>query len=191
MNNKVLGIAALVGAPFLALGFLLEDAFQPLKDSWWTGAWGLLYISAWMGSMLALRRIKAGGDTWIGRNLPTIMLVTLFLADLSNVWQLFAGDYKPTFFWVLDAFWPISNLLMLVYGITVIVSGRLYGWQRFVPLFCGIWFPTAMATKVFEVDTAGFPLVIFHSALAWSLLAVVVLLNSGSRRERAKVAYSV
>jgi hypothetical protein len=48
MNNKTLGTCALIGAPAMFIGTLAEDAYPQLSDSWFTGVWGLLYITAFM-----------------------------------------------------------------------------------------------------------------------------------------------
>jgi hypothetical protein len=59
MNNKTLGTLALIGAPFLLIGFKAEQHYAFLADSWFTGAWGLVYITAWLCSVAALHRLGA------------------------------------------------------------------------------------------------------------------------------------
>ena len=175
MQNKILGILALVGAPWLYLGFSLENLYPHLKDGWFTGAWGLLYISGWFCSVVVLQRLGVTGNNWFGRNILRILMVTLVLANLSNLYQMVAPD-KSVFFFVLDAFWPLSNLVMLVVGITVIAAKKLDGWPRFVPLLMGLWFPLAMLTRLLPagINIPG-SIVGLYSAVAWSLLAIVVL----------------
>ncbi|CCH54320.1 hypothetical protein BN8_03479 [Fibrisoma limi BUZ 3] len=175
MNNKTLGILAMLGAPFMAIGVYVESQYKPLADSWWTGAWGILYITAWMGSMIALIRLGVAGNSRFGRVFPLIVLGTLTIANVSNVWQLVAPAYKPALFWALDMGWPLSNVLMLVFGIAVIAAHRLTGWQRFVPLLCGLWLPMALTTKFWIPTELGFNLTSAYSAVAWALLALVVL----------------
>ncbi|QJW90536.1 hypothetical protein HNV11_14690 [Spirosoma taeanense] len=175
MNNKTLGALALLGAPSMGLGIWVEQQDKSLADSWFTGVWGLIYITAWMCSMVALQRMKVAGNSRFGRVFPLVILGFLTIANLSNVWQLVAPTNKSTLFWRLDMFWPLSNVLMLIYGLTVIIANRLTGWQRFVPLLCGLWFPVAMATKLLPPNDFTFPFVVLHTIIAWSLLAVVVL----------------
>ncbi|RIV18072.1 hypothetical protein DYU11_29385 [Fibrisoma montanum] len=189
MNNKTLGVLALLGAPSMAIGIYVEDQFKPLANSWWTGVWGIVYITAWMGSMVALNRIGATGSSRFGRTLPLIMLGTLAIANVSNGWQLVAPTFKPTLFWALDMCWPLSNVLMLIYGITVIVANRLPGWQRFVPLLCGLWLPMALTSKFWLPSELGFSLVTAYSAVAWSLLALVILTNHRSGHAAAPLSH--
>lgn len=175
MNNRTLGTLALVGAPFLLIGMTAEEHVKSLSNTWFAGAWGLVYITAWLGSVVALRRMEATGTSRFGKALPWVLTGTLLLANASNVYQIITPDKSPVF-WALDAFWPISNLVMLAVGITAAVVGRLRGWQRYVPLAVGLWFPLAMLILTLLGRT---PLAFWiggaYSAVAWSLLALVVL----------------
>ncbi|GAB2588049.1 hypothetical protein [Spirosoma areae] len=181
MNNKTLGALALLGAPCLGLGMWAEQHEKSLADSWFTGVWGLIYITAWMGSIVALQRMGAAGTSRLGRVLPKIMLCTLTVANLSNVWQLIAPTHKSTLFWTLDICWPLSNVLMLIFGIAVVAANQLRGWKRFVPLLCGLWLPAALATKLIPPSDFSFPLISLHAAVAWSLLAVVVMTSRADK----------
>ncbi|MDQ4140236.1 MAG: hypothetical protein M3142_06895 [Bacteroidota bacterium] len=88
MKNKTLGILALMGAPALLIGMHLEQTYKYLSDSWFTGVWGIIYISAWMASIIALRRIEATGKSRFGRIILRVITATLILADISNVYSL-------------------------------------------------------------------------------------------------------
>jgi hypothetical protein len=185
MNNKTLGTLALIGAPFMVIGMYLEQTYQHLSDSWFTGVWGLIYITAWMASIVALRRMNATGNSRFGKAILWVITVTLILANISNVYQLFAPRDKSILFIILDAFWPISNLIMLVVGITVIRAKVLSGWQRFVPLVVGLWFPlTALGLIFVGRDAPVMVLVPYYTAIAWSLLAIVVLTNQEKPKPR-------
>jgi hypothetical protein len=177
MNNKTLGTLALIGAPFLLAGPWLEEFFKPIAGPWFYGAWAFVYITAWMCSIGALRRMEATGRSRFGRNLLRIILFSLSLANLSNIYALVApGNKSAALFIILDSFWPISNLIMLVVGITVVAVKGLPGWRRYVPLATGLWFPLTMLTMILVGRNS--PLLVFvpwYSAIAWSLLAVAVL----------------
>jgi hypothetical protein len=190
MQNKILGTLALVGAPWLYLGFTLESLYPNLADSWFTGAWGLLYISGWFCSVVVLQRLGVTGNNWLGKNILRVLMVTLVLANLSNLYQIVSPDHS-VFFFVLDAFWPISNIIMLVVGIMVIAAKKLTGWPRFVPLAMGLWFPLAMLTRLLPASLPfSGSLVGLYSAFAWSLLAIVVLttapLQANASRHRSQ-----
>ncbi len=176
MNNKTLGTLGLIGAPAMVIGMHLEQTYQHLSDSWFTGVWGLVYIPAWMASMVALYRMKATGNSYFGKILFWVIGGTLVLANFSNVYQLIWPRDKSVLFLTLDAFWPISNLIMLVVGITVVRAKVLIRWHRFVPLVVGLWFPlTALGMLLLGRNASVMVLVPYYTAVAWSLLALVVI----------------
>jgi hypothetical protein len=178
MNNKTLGALALLGAPWMGIGVLAEENIKQLDNSWFTGLWGIIYITTWMGGMVVLRRLHASGTNRFGKALPLVILGTLTVANISNIWQIVAPTNKSQLFWTLDMCWPLSHLLMIVFGIAVIKANRLPGWYRFVPLLCGFWLPIALSTKFLLPTTIGFNIALVYNVVAWCLLALVALLSS-------------
>lgn len=183
MNTNQLAIIALLGAPFLAIGVYVEAYYPAFGNSWWTGVWGLLYMTGWMAGMNVMRRLNLAGTDRFGKAIVRVVLGTLAVANVSNVWQFVAPTYKPTVFWLLDICWPLSNLLMLAVGVAVLRTKRLSGWQRWVPLVVGFWFPLTMAVS-------RTPIVLhfsnLYSAITWALLAIV-LLTASVRQQRTQV----
>jgi hypothetical protein len=175
--TQTLGVLALIGAPFLLLGPLLAQGYPPLSGPWFYGVWAFVYITAWMCSIQGLRLLEATGRSRFGKGILWVITGTLVLADLSNLYALAAPGEKSALFLCLDAFWPLSNLAMLVVGIAVVAAKGLPGWRRYVPLLAGLWLPFTLAVKAL-MDTGTLlidaPVVGIYSALAWSLLAVVV-----------------
>jgi hypothetical protein len=175
MSNKLLGTLALVGAPFLLIGMYTESRYKLLEDSWFTGFWGIIYITAWMCSIVAMEREKLTGDTRFGKAILWIILGSLTVANISNVYQLLTPENKPAFFIIIDLFWPLSNILMLVVGITTIIAKRLEGWRLYIPFMTGLWFPfmiicfTVLGKTPLAMLIAG-----IYSAITWSLLAFMV-----------------
>ena len=74
-----------------------------------------------------------------------------------------------------DLFWPLSNVIMLIVGITVIAVKRLPGWKRYVPLATGIWFPLAMLSSLIDGKFLSYFFGGIYSALGWALLALVII----------------
>ncbi len=120
MSNQLLGILALIGSPWLFIGTYLEQRNTHLSDSWFTGVWGILFISGWICAIIALKRLRATGSTSYGKILLLVLLVSLSIANVSNVIQIIVERNKPSYFMFFDLFWPISNVIMLIVGITVI-----------------------------------------------------------------------
>lgn len=61
-----------------------------------------------------LRLLEGTGSSRFGKGLLWVITGTLTLANASNLYALVAPNEKSTLFLVLDAFWPLSNLTMLI-----------------------------------------------------------------------------
>lgn len=176
MNIRTLGILALAGAPFFLLSSWLQPHFSFLHEKQFYGAWGIIYITAWMCSIRALQLLHATGTNLWGKAILWLQLGALLLANLSNLYQLIEPGAATPLFFFLDSFWPISNLLMLPVGITVIAAQKLTGWKRFIPLLVGLWFPVlVVCMNVFGRDGISGTIAGVYSAIAWSLLAIAIL----------------
>jgi hypothetical protein len=176
MNNKTLGLIALAGAPFLLLSSFMQPLFSFMPERQFYGAWSTIYVTGWMCSIYALQRLQAAGNSRFGKAITRILLVALLLANLSNLYQLILPGASTKLFFILDSFWPISNLLMLVTSVTVLVAKRLQGWRRFVPLVAGLWLPVLIVSaNIFgRTGTTG-TISGVYSAIAYSLMALAVL----------------
>ena len=166
MSNRILGIIALIGAPWLFIGTSLEQRMPHLADSWFTGVWGVLFISGWMCAAVALKRLRATGNTYFGKIILIALLVSLSIANISNVIQFIVQRNKPSYFMFFDLFWPLSNIIMLIVGITVIIANGLPGWKRYIPLATGLWFPLAMLSSLLDNRLASFLFGGFYSVIA-------------------------
>jgi hypothetical protein len=176
MNNRTLGLLALAGAPLFLLSMYVQPYFSTLHPQQFYGIWTTLYITAWICSVLGLQRLRATGFTRFGKGLVWVQLASLVLADLSNLYQLVWPGSRSLPFIILDSFWPISNLLMLVMGIAIFRAKVLQGWTRWVPLFVGCWLPVMVICGIFYGRTGVTGTVAgVYSAVAWSLLAVVII----------------
>lgn len=67
MSNKQLGLMALVDAPWLLIGTLAELRQPEWAETWFTGFWGLLYMTGWTCSAIVLNRLNATGTSLWGR----------------------------------------------------------------------------------------------------------------------------
>ena len=175
MSNKLLGILALIGSPWLFIGTYLEERMPHLSDSWFTGVWGLLFISGWTCAAIALKRLGATGRSSFGKTILLILLLSLCIANVSNVIQIIVERDKPPYFIFFDLFWPLSNIIMLIVGVTVLTSQGLPGWKRYIPLATGLWFPLAMLSPFINISIVSFFFGGIYSALTWGLLAIVII----------------
>ena len=192
MTTKQLGYFALIGAPCLAIGLGLEALNGGPIRSAWMGVWGVLYISGWMAAIIALRRLgvlEAEDPTKrrFGRVVGQIILVTLTLANVLNVWEVIAPTYKPTFYYLFDLGWPASNLMMLAVGVVILRANQLRGWMRWIPLLVGLWLPVVLLIK--NVPSLAY-MPHIYSAVAWSLLALVVISKAAQQQRHYSLEVS-
>lgn len=177
MNNKQLGILALIGAPFLCINTYIHvpdpNAHVYVTDSL-SGFFDLLYISGWLCSIVGLRRIGAMGHDRFGRIITVLSLGSLILANIWNVYEMILPNHNTWLYYALDSFWPISNVVMIGVGIAVIRAKKLAGWKRYVPLLCGLWLPVTIAAS-FALGDMAFAISNGYTVVAWTLLAITVL----------------
>ncbi|QRQ99795.1 hypothetical protein [Dyadobacter sandarakinus] len=172
MKTNLLAAVALLGAPFMCIGVYVEAYNLELNQPWWTGVWGLIYITGWLAGMEAMRRLALTGDDLFGYWVVRIVMVTLVIADISNVWQLIAPAYKPFLFWALDICWPLSHVLMLAVGAATIRAKKLGDYRAWLPVAMGLWFPlTIILSKTsFVLHFSN-----IYSLVIWTLMAFILM----------------
>jgi len=168
-TNKLLGIFGMLAAPFLSFQMMCGQA----ADAYYTslgGVFDLIYMCGWMCSVFGLKRLQMMGKS--NNLLCNIQLVLLSVANVWNVWVIFDPNNNTTLFFVLDMFWPLSNLFMLVLGIVIAVKGTVKGWRRYVVLTVGLWLPFALATSMLFGRDKHFA---YYPGAAYSILAWITL----------------
>ena len=178
MNNRVLGIIAMICAPALLVeGLMLRGQ----ENAAITGIASMVFMAGWICSNIGMRRMRATGTGKWGRAVLLIQLVGLVLALMFGFFEATGLLGRESIvFNVTDAAWPLSMLWMIVVGITVIVAKRLSGWQRFVPLLCPLWLPVAIIGTIALGETGGF-IGVGYAAVLWAVLGYVVV-RSDSRQ---------
>jgi hypothetical protein len=180
MNNRTLGILALIGAPFLLID-TANNGFNINQSSGISGLLNLLYTTGWICAVIALKRMGAFGDKRFGKIIFWVQISCLLLADCWNIYEWMQPRAETTLYFMLDAFWPIGNLCMLVSGITIAAQGVLKGWRRYVPLAVGLWLPIGLVLWAILSRTPGMLLFSgIYSALTWSLMAIGIITSSGN-----------
>jgi hypothetical protein len=186
MNNRILGMIAMICAPAMLIEALwLQGREDPLV----IGIASSIFMAGWICSNIGMQQMRATGTGAGGRAVLIIQLVGLVLAcafGLIEATGLF--DENNIVFIVTDAAWPLSMLFMLVVGIAVLLAKRLSGWQRFVPLLCGLTFPVSIILGLVTGLGLDGPMeFVFFGLIAvlWMLLGYVV------RGEREALATTV
>lgn len=144
--GAVLAVGALSwGVAQIVVGENVQAGVQPFDM-----ATGAVYALGLSGLTVLLARVGATGRR-AGRFLPRLAAPVLLGAVLANLLSLVHGgayEHLPPVLQVLDACWPLGQLLLLATGIAVAVAGRLRGALRVLPLLCGLWFPVSTAAQI-------------------------------------------
>jgi len=174
-SNKMLGLCGMVAAPFLTFQLLAGQAADAYNTSL-GGFFDLVYMVGWMCSIVGLMRLQAAGFRKNSQLLFYIQLAFLCVANVWNIWVIIDPTNNSTFFYILDLFWPLSNVFMLVIGIVIAVKGVLKGWRRYVVLIVGLWLPAALGFSFLlgrEHAYAYYPGAAY-SVFAWALLGWMI-----------------
>lgn len=182
MNDRMLGIIAMICAPALLVETLLRGEQE---NALITGIASMVFMAGWICSNTGMRRMQAAGTGKWGRAALLIQLVGLVLAFMFGFFEATGLLGRESIvFNVTDAAWPLSMLWMIVVGITVIRANRLSGWRRIVPLLCPFWLLIAIVGSIALGDTAGGSLGFGYAAVLWVLLGYIVF----ESRERVSAA---
>lgn len=191
-TNRILGIVALIGAPFLLIDGI-NVGFKETADTHISGFFNFAFITGWICSVVALYRNGAYGKDKTGTVIFSLQIVLLFFANAWNIYEMVQPGVNTLLYRVLDTCWPLSLLCMFISGLVIAMKGRLTGWQRYIPLLAGCWLPLGLITWMLLPRSAGvFFFFSLYSAIAWSMMALAVLLpvkgnnriSSGSRQPK-------
>lgn len=189
-TNKFMGTCGMMAAPFLTF-LLLSGQAANADNTSIGGLFGLIYMLGWQCSIIGLIQLQAAGTRKKDNILFYIQLFLLTIANIWNIWVIIDPTNTSTFFFVLDLFWPLSNLFMLVLGIVIARKGILKGWRRYVVLGVGLWLPFALGTSLLlgrDSHFAYYPGALY-SIVAWTLLGWMVY--EGDEEESSLNSYAV
>jgi hypothetical protein len=121
--------------------------------------------------------LGALGKGRFGTILFTLQIIFLSLAQLWNLYELLQPGAGTRLYYLLDMFWPVSNLCMFVTGLTIAIKGYVKGWKRYMPLAAGFWLPLGVMNWAIFSRTAGMLLFTnIYSAVTWALMGLAVVL---------------
>jgi hypothetical protein len=189
MKNKIRTALSFIGAPCLGIDFY-RHAYS--VDQWdisvSTRICDILYMAGWICAMFTFIHIQVNGEKKSARNILYIQLLFLFLAGSSDVAAFLKIPVPESLFFYWDLFWPISNCMMLVTGISIAAAGKLRGWQRWIPLLAGLWLPVTILVKIFLSLEYMAYIGGTYSIIMWTIMAYVAHSNreqdTGNETER-------
>ncbi len=192
MKNKLLAGISFIGAPCLALDFYRNaDAGQQWGFPALTSILDILYMAGWACTIVSFIRMQVNGTKRSARILLYVQLSLLFIAASSDLVTPLKIPVPENLFFYWDLFWPLSNCLMFVTGITIAVAGQLHGWRRWVPLVTGLWLPVTLAVKIYLSPQYMAYIGGTYSLVMWTLMAYVAHVHDNHKIEYNADAVSV
>lgn len=150
------GLLLTLGATAWAIGTFIvgDDIYQGIQTL--DTVTGMLFVVGVFAWILTVSKKRLAGDG-VARFVPYALMVTLPCAFLLNVLSFGYARHEDFPLWlaVLDASWPLSQLLLLALGIVMAAGKRLDGALRWLPLLAGMWFPVTMAASIVGGDTVS------------------------------------
>lgn len=174
MNNKLLAISGMAGAPFLCLGMITEIVYPSLFNTWFTGLWGIFYISGWMCTLVSIYRQGMFNLYPFARVICCVLFGTLTIANASNMMLTLTGRTDMPLYFYFDLCWPLSNVLMFILGISIIRKRGIPVQLRRIIFITGTWFPVLFAgMMMFGRNQQLFAFSAVYSLVCWTLLGLI------------------
>ena len=154
----------MAASPFLFIQLYVDDWGVTSTG----GLCGLIYMTGWACTIVALIRLNATGAGNKNKMILYILLGTLTIAQAWNIWTIADPQNPNPLYAIMDFFWPLSNITLLVAGIIIAVKGVLRGWQRYIVLIAGSWLPFSLIIfGLIGQETGSIILSGVYSTIAW------------------------
>jgi len=164
ISNTALGIVAMAASPFLFIQMYLGGGGNTNQ----TGVCDLIYMTGWACVVIVLLRLHATGPGNRNKMILYIQLGTLSIAQAWNIWTIADPGNTSLLYRIMDFFWPISNITLLVAGIIIAVKGVLKGWNRYAVLIAGSWLPFSIIVFMLVGNGMGGIIISgIYSTIAW------------------------
>lgn len=182
VSNRGLGLIAVIASPFL----FAELYSGPGRLS---GIFDLIYMLGWMCTIVGLLRLEATGTSQNSKIILYIQLCLLTVANSWNAWTIIDPGNDSSLYFLLDFFWPLSNICLLIAGIIIARKGLLQGWKRWAPLMAGCWLPFNLVLFLSIGQTPVTTILSgMYSTIGWAMMGWLVMSTPGKIKEPVKVA---
>jgi len=164
LSTPAFSLVAMAASPFLFFELLVNDN----GNTSFSGVCDLIYMTGWMCTIVALLRFNATGQLNKNKTILYVQLGTLTVAQVWNIWTIADPHNTNPVYAIMDFFWPVSNITLLVLGIFIAVKGVLDKRKRYAVLIAGLWLPFTIITSLLTGSgLAGIIVSGIYSTIAW------------------------
>jgi len=178
---RAAGVVLAVGALASGTSFLVAgpDAGEPAARV--HDLAGLVFQLGLIGLVTVMLRARAAGTS---RAATGLLKVEYGLLVPASAWSLLhavlpASQQESAWMAVLDVFWPLSMLGMVVIAIRVAVAGRWRGLLRAYPLVAESWGVVSIPAVVLLGSAAGAWVAGLHMIFGYGVLGLLLALRPG------------
>lgn len=184
-DNRLLGLAGVLGAPWIFIDFIQNGLYERFDTSSESGVHNFLFLAGWLCSIMGLYRAGAmGPQKWR----KGIMVMQLFFLGLAIVWsviEIVSPHSTSKIYYYLNFFWPVAGFFMLITGIVIYSANRLAGWKRYMPLLTGLWFPFTTVVSFLNGPLLSALIISgIYATVSFMLLGLTLLINDFAPAER-------
>ena len=159
---------------------------QLFVDNWAVtslgGLCGFIYMTGWACTIVSLLRLNAAGPRNKNKTILYVQLGTLTVAQAWNIWTIIDPQNSNPLYAIMDLFWPVSNITLLIAGIIIAVKGVLTGWKRYSVLIAGSWLPFSLAVfSLMGQGTGSLVVSGMYSTIAWFVMGFMVWSSRSGR----------
>ena len=181
---RSLGALVALGGVLWGLSWILSPSEQ--GDNSQIEIWASGVFQLGLLSLLAVMWVtRATGTTRIARGLLAAEVVAVVLAVAWTVPYLFDANRPTTgILVVLDAFWPLSMLGLVVVGVLVARAGRWPRPLRYLPLVASLLIPVDIAVS-WAPEQVRTAVMGTYLALSYGLLGLAMVRDSAQLQDGA------
>ncbi len=194
---RISGIGVALGAIIWSIGWLQAGIRpegpngQPINDQVeiWAGG---IYLLGLLGLLLTMRATSATGAGRLGRWVLNAEIVAVVLAIAWNIPYAFDANRESTLvLTILDAFWPLSMVGLIVVGILVVRARRWPIPARYLPLAASLLIPVDIALIVTGVsEWTQIVIRAIYLAVAYGLVGLAVIRQVAPLAEQTTASQS-
>jgi hypothetical protein len=188
-TTRAFGIAVLIGGltwcATLLIAGVPEDGLNSAVEIWGSAVFQIGLVAL----LATMRATDATGSTRFGRGVLNAEIIAVGLAIAWTIPFLFDANRPDNgILLVLDAFWPISMLGLVVVGVQVVRSGQWPSPARYLPLAASLLIPVDMVAMIVLDESEALVVRALYLGLAYALLGLAIvrdvapLSNAGTPR---------
>ena len=173
---RALGVAVLIGGATWCVTLLIagvpENGMNNAIEIWGSGVFQIGLVAL----LATMRSTGATGSSRFGRGVLNAEIIAVGLAIAWTIPYLFdANRPNDAILLVLDAFWPLSMLGLVVVGVQVVRAGRWPSPARYLPLAASLLIPLDIVAMTVLDESGALVVRALYLGVAYALAGLAIM----------------